>query len=110
MYQQGDVVLIPFPFTNQIGSKKRPALVISGSKINHTADIVLVQITKVYHADNFSISLNNNDLSNPLRFVSEIRCNKILVADQSLIINQISKVSQSVVNQVIQKINQIFEP
>ena len=28
-YSFGDVVLVPFPFTDQSGSKKRPAVVIS---------------------------------------------------------------------------------
>lgn len=28
-YNFGDVILIPFPFTNQTGSKKRPADVIT---------------------------------------------------------------------------------
>ncbi|HAL82821.1 MAG TPA: hypothetical protein DCO83_11770 [Mucilaginibacter sp.] len=44
MYYQGDVVLVPFPFTDQSGGTKRPALVISGTRMNKTADVILVQI------------------------------------------------------------------
>jgi mRNA interferase MazF len=110
MYSQDDVVLVPFPFTDQSGGTKRPALVISGSRMNKTADVILVQITKVQHTDSYSVPITAVDLTNPLRFVSEIRCNKILVAEQSLIIDQISRVSQSIINQVIDKINEIFEP
>jgi mRNA interferase MazF len=29
-YKQGDVLLVPFPFTDQSGSEQRPAVVISG--------------------------------------------------------------------------------
>lgn len=110
MYRQGDIVLIPFPFTDQSGSKKRPALVISGSRMNNTADVILVQITKVQHSDNYSIALTAKDLTFPLKFVSEIRCNKILVAEQTLIVHQISRVSQKIINQVVDKINDIFKP
>jgi mRNA interferase MazF len=110
MYQQGDVVLIPFPFTDQTGAKKRPALVISGSRMNNTADVILVQITKVQRSDNYSIPITPKDLTVALKFVSEIRCNKILVAEQSLVIHQISKVNQAVITQVIAKINDIFKP
>lgn len=30
----GDVVLVPFPFTDQSGIKKRPAVVVSSQKYN----------------------------------------------------------------------------
>ena len=29
-FRQGDVLLVPFPFTDQSGSKQRPAAVVSG--------------------------------------------------------------------------------
>ncbi len=29
-YEFGDVVLVPFPFTSQTTSKRRPAVVVSG--------------------------------------------------------------------------------
>lgn len=42
----GDVVLVPFPFTDQSGTKKRPAVVISGSNYNAgRRDIVIMAIT-----------------------------------------------------------------
>lgn len=42
----GDVVLVPFPFTNQAGTKKRPAVVVSGSGYNASRrDIVIMAIT-----------------------------------------------------------------
>ena len=30
-YEFGDVVLVPFPFTNQTGSKRRPAVIVSSA-------------------------------------------------------------------------------
>ncbi len=42
----GDVVLVPFPFTDQSGSKKRPAVVVSSSGYNAgRRDIVIMAIT-----------------------------------------------------------------
>ena len=42
----GDVVLVPFPFTDQSGTKKRPAVVISGRLYNaNRRDIVIMAIT-----------------------------------------------------------------
>ena len=42
----GDVVLVPFPFTDQSGAKKRPAVVVSGSNYNTgRRDLVIMAIT-----------------------------------------------------------------
>ena len=42
----GDVVLVPFPFTDQSGAKKRPAVVVSGSAYNASRrDLVIMAIT-----------------------------------------------------------------
>jgi mRNA interferase MazF len=42
----GDVVLVPFPFTDQSGTKKRPATVVSSTRYNASRrDIVILAIT-----------------------------------------------------------------
>jgi mRNA interferase MazF len=33
-YEFGDVVVLPFPFTNQTSSKKRPGVIISNAAYN----------------------------------------------------------------------------
>jgi mRNA interferase MazF len=45
-FKFGDVVLVPFPFTNQAASKKRPDVVVSSHAYNMVkADVVLMAIT-----------------------------------------------------------------
>ena len=45
-YSFGDVILVPFPFTDQTGTKKRPAVVISSAAYNTAArDLVIMAIT-----------------------------------------------------------------
>ncbi len=45
-YKRGDVVLLPFPYTDQSGSKRRPALIISSDAYNiRRADIIVAPIT-----------------------------------------------------------------
>jgi len=45
-YNKGDVVLVPFPFSDQTTTKKRPAVIISSDTYNDTSqDIVIMAIT-----------------------------------------------------------------
>ncbi len=45
MYEQRDIVLMPFPYTDLSGAKQRPALIISNKKINKTGDRICCLIT-----------------------------------------------------------------
>lgn len=46
IYERGDVVLVPFPFTDQTTSKKRPAVIISSSRYNNLSqDILIMAVT-----------------------------------------------------------------
>ncbi|MDT4969785.1 MAG: mRNA interferase MazF [Acidobacteriota bacterium] len=45
-YSFGDRGLVPFPFTDQTTTKKRPAIVVSSSSYNLTRpDLILIAIT-----------------------------------------------------------------
>jgi len=45
-YKQGDVLLVPFPFTDQTAVKQRPAVVLSGVEYNQRhPDIILAPVT-----------------------------------------------------------------
>jgi len=45
-FEFGDVVLVPFPFTSHIASKKRPGVVVSGRAYNTSRpDVVVMAVT-----------------------------------------------------------------
>jgi len=45
-FRQGEVLLVPYPFTDQSGSKQRPAIVLSSEVYNQThPDVILAPIT-----------------------------------------------------------------
>lgn len=47
--KQWDVVVVPFPFSNQPGAKRRPALVLSDRTFNARGHTVLAMITTSGH-------------------------------------------------------------
>ncbi len=45
-YDFGDVVLLPFPFTDQTATKKRPAIIVSTAAYNNARrDVVAIAVT-----------------------------------------------------------------
>jgi mRNA interferase MazF len=48
----GEIVLVPFPFTNQAASKRRPAVVVSNRTYSTTRpDVVVMAVTSQLRAD-----------------------------------------------------------
>ncbi len=53
IYSFADVVRVPFPFTNQSTTKKRPAVVVSSAAYNEQRpDIILMAITSQFRPTN----------------------------------------------------------
>jgi mRNA interferase MazF len=92
-FVKGEVVVIPFPFSDLTGSKRRPALMIADLPGN---DIILCQITSQNTAkDIFAISLKATDFQTGILTVdSYIRPNRIFTADKALIIKSIGVIKK----------------
>jgi mRNA interferase MazF len=105
-FSQGDIVLIPFPFSNLTGSDQRPAIIISSKTVNDsTSDVILAQITSNTRNDQFSFPLKDEDLDTPLPKNSEIRCHKLFTAEKSIIKKRISGLKKGKLSPILRKIS-----
>lgn len=109
-YQQGAIVVVPFPFTDLSQRKRRPALVISNDAVNTTGDYLLAQITSRKKNDNLSVEITANDYAgNPLPAVSYVRTYKIFCLNESLIEKQVSATTGTFIQKVTRKINTFLQ-
>lgn len=99
---KGEVVVVPFPFSDLSNSKKRPALVI---KPLIGDDIILCQITATNRRDQYSVSLSSSDFkSGTLNRPSTVRTDKIFTADSNIIIKSVGHLKMTKINEIVNKI------
>lgn len=105
-FVKGDVVVIPFPFSDLSGSKRRPALVLTNLPGD---DIILCQITS-QHKDDLAITLDRSDFeTGSLPILSYIRPTRIFTADKNIIIRKAGAIKEPVRNSVVEKIVALFK-
>lgn len=104
---KGDVVVLPFPFTDLSFAKKRPALIIADLNGD---DYIMLQITSKNVKDTYSIPLLNADfLSGTLNQNSNIRPNKIFTLDEKLVLYKVGHVSTEKFAECVNKIHSIIK-
>lgn len=103
---KGDVVVLPFPFSDLTANKKRPALVVANLSGN---DIIVCLITSQNAKDNYAISLSNDDFaSGNLKQDSNIRPNRVFTADSGIVLYRIGTLEKSKMEEVEAKLVEIF--
>ncbi|WP_419802337.1 type II toxin-antitoxin system PemK/MazF family toxin [Mucilaginibacter sp.] len=114
-YKQGDVVLLPFPFTDQQGTKVRPGIVVSNALVsNVSTDVIIVQLTTQNLSSNaLAVELNNKHITIPFKpphNTQFVYCKKVLVIDSQIIIKKISAVADKVkLKEILTVIKSVFD-
>ena len=105
-FVKGDVVVIPFPFSDLSQSKRRPALVIAPLEGN---DAILCQLTSKTVKDTYAISIDDADFaSGSLKQPGNIRPNRLFTADTHIILYRIGIIKKDKLNQVVEKVVEII--
>lgn len=105
-FVKGEVVVVPFPFSDLTQAKKRPALVISKLEGD---DLILCQITSQTVKDQYSIPLNQHDFAGgSLKQSSNVRPNRLFTADSSIVLYSIGSLTPEKTNSIIEKVIEII--
>jgi mRNA interferase MazF len=105
-FVKGDVVVVPFPFSNLAETKRRPALVL---KPLDGDDLILCQITSRQIYDRYSIPLGDEDFaSGGLRQPSNLRPNRLFTADRALILYRTGNLKPEKLTEVIDRLVEIL--
>ena len=106
-FVKGDVIIIPFPFSDLSGSKRRPALVLADLPGD---DIILCQITSKQNKDIFAVDLNSADfITGSLPVASSIRPSRIFTADKNIIIRKTGSINPSIIAKVVKILIEVLK-
>ena len=104
---KGEIVVIPFPFSDLTQTKRRPALVITGLEGN---DLILCQITSQTIKDRYAISLDDNDFeTGGLKQLSNVRPNRIFTADSQIVLYKIGRLKTEKLAEIVGKLVEIIK-
>jgi mRNA interferase MazF len=102
MPEQGDIVLIPVPFTDLSSQKRRPVVVISNDAYNRkTKDLVVVAMTSNPDLADYGLRLISSDLERgKLNRPGQVRVDKIYTLSQSIVVKTFGRVNLATLDRI----------
>ena len=106
-YNKGDVVILPFPFTDKSESKKRPAIIIATPKGDNN---IALAITSKKPRSPYGITITTKDFTKgKLPLTSYVKTNIIFTIANNLIIKKAGTLQKEKTNEIEQKLIQIIQ-
>lgn len=108
---QRDIVLIPFPFSDQLGIKPRPVIVLSNNEYNKKfRDFIVIPLSgQKLGSRDYIVRVTNNELEQgKLYDDSFAKVDKITCLHQKNIIHKIGKIKLHTFNQLKEILLQVI--
>ncbi len=111
MLRQGDLVLIPIPFSDLSSQKRRPLIVISNDEYHRTSsDVVVVAMTSTPTVTPYSFTITSADLiAGSLNRPGTVRIDKIYTLASSLIVKTFGRVSDATLERIRRSLNELTD-
>ncbi len=105
-FVKGDVVVLPFPFSDLSHAKRRPALVLAEFEGD---DLLLCQITSQRFTDSSAIPIDENDFeTGTLKRKSYVRPIRLFTADRQIVLYRVGHVRAEKIKEVVERIINIL--
>lgn len=100
--RQGEIVLVPVPFTDLTSSRRRPVIVVSNDAYQAaTADFVAVAMTSNMKPEPYSFEITSADLvEGALNRPGRVRVDKIFTLAQAIVVAHFGRVSAGVLDRI----------
>lgn len=102
-YKQGDIILLPYPYTDLSNTKQRPAVIISKDLVNKQ-NYIVAKITSVIRGDKFSFPISSIDIDRELKYESEVRTNEVFTVSPTIIIKKFASFKKDSLTQLTENI------
>ncbi|HLC54016.1 MAG TPA: type II toxin-antitoxin system PemK/MazF family toxin [Candidatus Nanoarchaeia archaeon] len=111
MIEQRDLLIVPFPFSDQSGRKIRPVIVVSNNNFNsHSEDVIAVGVTSNVKKERYALGLTNYDLDNGSLFTNcAIKVENILRLEKGLVIKKIGKINEKKLKEIHSVLDKIIK-
>lgn len=111
-FRRGDLVLLPFPFTDLSAVKRRPALVVSPDRLHqYFEDVILVAVTSHVPSalSEFEMPLRQQDMAvGALPKPSVVKLGKIFTANRGLIVKRAGRLRNESLAKILARLRQLF--
>lgn len=108
--RQRSIVLVPFSFSDQLGSKIRPALVVSNDEFNKSSeDIVICGLTTNLKSSKYSLKIELENLEEGILYEpSCVKVEHIVKIKKSLVIDTIALINKATFSKVNLLLTDLF--
>lgn len=103
----GDVLIVPFPFSDLSQTKRRPAAVVAEAE---NGDLILCQITSRPWSNGNAIALEDGDIAGEgLQRTSYARTDKLFTASASIALRTVGRIKAVRLRQLRTTIRHLFD-
>jgi len=106
-YKQGDIVILELPFTDLLGSKLRPVLVLNAIDLGE--DVIVAKITSSSGQHRVPITQSDLAFGHLKKEPSYIDCSSIFTAEKKLVIKAVGRLTEEAMFKVKEKLKRIFD-